>query len=916
MKITPAASTFLKPLLLEIVDSAKRMAAVLLLVSLGSALAACGGGDSTTPDYSVGGIVNGLQTGNSLVLQNNGTNNITQSANGTFTIADQLPSGTSYAVTVLTQPAGQTCTVTNGSGQLAGDVSNVMVNCSAIAASFTVSGTVAGLLSGRSVALQDNGGNTTTVPADGSFAFTTPVAGGASYAVTVLTQPAGQNCAITHGSGTVAGAGVNNISVICSDDTYNIDAAVSGLAMNASVVLQLNAGDNLNVSANGTSNFNAPIASGSTYAVTVLTQPAGESCAVSNGSGTVEAANVSVPVVCTPMVYTVGGAVSGLLTGRSVVLQDNGSNTTTVSVNGSFVFSTSIANGSAYAVTVLTQPSGQICSVTQGSGTVAGAGVGSVAVSCTSSSYAVGGTLTGLNGTVVLQDNGGDNLTLTTNGSFTFVTSVAGGAAYAVSVLTQPSGQNCAVSGGSGTVGSTNVSNVTVACAAAAGNWIWQGGPDTPNAAGVYGTQGTPAAGNIPSSRYLSSTWTDAAGNFWLFGGYSGTPGGNIAYANDLWMYSPASGEWTWKSGSSALNAVSVFGTQGVAAAANVPAARNSAATWIDGNGNLWLFGGYGCIPGGSSSACENGYLNDLWKYTPSTGYWTWVGGSQGDYADGVYGTQGQAAAGNIPGARFGSSAWVDASGNLWLFGGQATDSTGNFGTLNDLWKYAPSTNQWTWVGGSKTYNGAIYSVFGTQGTAAAGNWPGANDQAATWVDASGNFWLFGGYEFVSHSSGAGLTNDLWKYSPGTGEWTWVSGTATPGQLGVYGTQGTAASGNFPGGRWDVAGWVDSAGNFWIYGGNGYSTVAYGFGNLGDLWKFSPSSGLWTWMSGPVATDGPGSYGTLGTAAAGNQPGARQNMASWIDTSGNLWLFGGGGGYNSSEGIAADVLNDLWEYTP
>lgn len=69
-------------------------------------------------------------------------------------------------------------------------------------------------------------------------------------------------------------------------------------------------------------------------------------------------------------------------------------------------------------------------------------------------------------------------------------------------------------------------------------------------------------------------------------------------------------------------------------------------------------------------------------------------------------------------------------------------------------------------------------------------------------------------------------------------------------------------------------------------------------------------------MSGPIATDGPGSYGTLGTSAAGNQPGVRQNMASWIDTSGNLWLFGGGGGYNSSQGIAADVLNDLWEYTP
>jgi hypothetical protein len=39
-------------------------------------------------------------------------------------------------------------------------------------------------------------------------------------------------------------------------------------------------------------------------------------------------------------------------------------------------------------------------------------------------------------------------------------------------------------------------------------------------------------------------------------------------------------------------------------------------------------------------------------------------------------------------------------------------------------------------------------------------------------------------------------------------------------------------------------------------------------------------------------------------------------MASWIDTSGNLWLFGGGNGYDPSQGLATDVLNDLWEYTP
>src|SRR5206468_3250496 len=75
----------------------------------------------------------------------------------------------------------------------------------------------------------------------------------------------------------------------------------------------------------------------------------------------------------------------------------------------------------------------------------------------------------GLTGTVVLQDNGGDNLSVSANGSFAFATKLAGGAAYAATVLTQPSGQTCAVSGGTGTVGSANVTNIAVTCTTSGG---------------------------------------------------------------------------------------------------------------------------------------------------------------------------------------------------------------------------------------------------------------------------------------------------------------------------------------------------------------------------------------------------------------------------------------------------------------
>ena len=95
------------------------------------------------------------------------------------------------------------------------------------------------------------------------------------------------------------------------------------------------------------------------------------------------------------------------------------------------------------------------------------ANVTNVAVSCSANpTFTVGGTVSGLSGTVVLQDNGADNLTVTANGPFTFATGLASGAAYAVTVKTNPAGQTCTVANGSGTMGSANVTNVAVSCSA------------------------------------------------------------------------------------------------------------------------------------------------------------------------------------------------------------------------------------------------------------------------------------------------------------------------------------------------------------------------------------------------------------------------------------------------------------------
>ena len=363
--------------------------------------------------------------------------------------------------------------------------------------------------------------------------------------------------------------------------------------------------------------------------------------------------------------------------------------------------------------------------------------------------------------------------------------------------------------------------------------------------------------------------------------------------------------EWTWMSGSSSTNAPGVYGTLGTASASNVPGARDSAVSWTDNSGNLWLFGGTEL----NGTVVE--FLNDLWEFNPTAKTWTWISGSNTINAEGVYGTLGTASASNAPGARSSSVSWVDSSGNLWLFGGvgfgEQLGGNSEYGDLNDLWEFSPTAKTWTWVSGGTTADAT--GVYGSLGAAASSNVPGGRDSAVSWIDGSGNLWLFGGAGHASPGTG-GVLNDLWKFNPTAKTWTWVSGSSTVNAGGVYGTLGTAATGNVPGSRYPAVSWTDSSGNFWLFGGSGYAAGTSGA--LNDLWEFNPTAKTWTWVSGSSTVDAKGVYGTLGTASASKEPGARASSVSWVDSRGNLWLLGGG---NSSTQGTVD-FNDLWRYQP
>ncbi|HKE96074.1 MAG TPA: choice-of-anchor D domain-containing protein [Povalibacter sp.] len=528
-------------------------------------------------------------------------------------------------------------------------------------------------------------------------------------------------------------------------------------------------------------------------------------------------------IPATPSTYSIGGTLSGLT--RAGLVLANGADTTSPAANAtSFVFGTKLASGATYDVTIATQPTAETCTLSNASGTVATADVSSVQVSCTPSSAGTWIWESGPNTAPALPVFGTPGTPAPGN--------VPGGRDR--SVAWRDTSGNLYLFGGEATdeLGQVGAFNDFWKFEPVTHRWTWLGGSKQGNALGIYGTQETPALANFPGAREDATAWTDASGNFWVFGGagYDSIGGSRL---NDLWKYDIASHLWTWMSGVSLGTPAASYGVPGVADPANVPGGRNRAMSWTDSDGNLWLFGGEGYAGASSNAPTSFGFLNDLWRYSPSTGLWTWIGGSSigsnDTIAPGRYGTRGTASDENVPGQREEATTWTDANGNLWLFGGAGYDALGHSGLLNDLWKYMPSTKQWTWVSGSNAVNAP---AVGAPGTTDSANTPEARHRAISWVDQDGMLWLLGG------DAVAGTRNDLWKFDTATSQWTWVSGS--PGVLApsVYGTLQTPSPSNVPGARAGGVTWVDGSGNLWLLGGSGIDSTG-AMSELGDLWRYA-----------------------------------------------------------------------------
>jgi hypothetical protein len=259
----------------------------------------------------------------------------------------------------------------------------------------------------------------------------------------------------------------------CGGFVYTtVGGTVKGLVENSTVYLSDDAGYSVAVSADGS--FSFKVASNAAYNIKVAQQPNLVNCTVVNGSGKMssDAPVTNIAVNCLPNV-AVGGTISGMADTKSIYLALDGVTQTPIAANGAFVIPTYVVNNKPYAITLVLPPTEQVCSVVNGTGTAdinKPTVANSTVVNCVPG-VPVGGTLAGLKiGTAVLLSNNGKNgISLNVDGTFSFAFSLLDGESYDVQVATQPIGQKCTVSNGTGKVILSNPAaskNIVVTCIA------------------------------------------------------------------------------------------------------------------------------------------------------------------------------------------------------------------------------------------------------------------------------------------------------------------------------------------------------------------------------------------------------------------------------------------------------------------
>ncbi len=356
---------------------------------------------------------------------------------------------------------------------------------------YTVASKVSGLI-GKGLEIQ-NGSEVLTISQDGSYTFASKFLARSNYDVKVKTQPSepAQICEVSGGSGSIVRGNIESIQVTCGEDPNRkiaLSGTVTGLS-GSGLQLQLIAGTfSETISVSGTSFAFSSLAPGSTYSVSVASQPSNPSqtCSFSSTTTGTISAPVAFSLSCSTNRFTVEAQVVGISTtlgaGQELQLMLNGSETILVSTNGTFPFTASILSGESYTLAVL-NANGYIssgkCSIPSNTGII-GASKATVLVNC-SDGFTVQGTVSIPGGTassvigsglqLSLQNTGGTFFATQTlavssgSTSFIFGTPIPNGSSYQISVSQIPSpNQSCSVSLSTGTISGADITNPILDC--------------------------------------------------------------------------------------------------------------------------------------------------------------------------------------------------------------------------------------------------------------------------------------------------------------------------------------------------------------------------------------------------------------------------------------------------------------------
>lgn len=466
---------------------------------------------------------------------------------------------------------------------------------------------------------------------------------------------------------------------------------------------------------------------------------------------------------------------------------------------------------------------------------------------------------------------------------------------------------------------------------------------------GVYGAQGQEGSSFTPGSRANATMWYQD-GYLYLFGGASAVDNGWMGPTlrptqnkNDLWRYNISTGQWSWISGSSGINAQATSS----ASVYTYPESKSGAAYVKGSDGNHYFYGGWTVTSSGVVVRSQT-----FWKFNGLN--WSVLSGDPSNVS-----TANGSLSGGLTGATL-----AEANGNFYLIGGMISVNIFPFSywanstiykwdgsawssyktcasTYNNIssTEYSSTACLGSLVGEIKSvklndeiylYGGlglanefsSLFSKFDGEdfafvstmgntarnyrnGTASTISKPGGLYSAASaFNSASGELYMYGG-----DNQEAGLFSNLWKYSGG--EWIWLTGAgASSSTLPVHGTQGVSATANTPGSRMGSVMWFNTAGDtLWLFGGYGYDSNG-SLGRLNDL--FCYVNGKWAWIKGSKLVNQTGVYGSQGVGSATNNPPGLSGMKVWVNSTGKAYMFGGVA-QNTSGTLVSQ--NTLWKFT-